>query len=137
MTRAAKKEPSDPKQEFRDLLRTSGWSQAEAARQLAMTPSALSQIVRGNSVVRPSAVTLRLFRLLLMRAGEGELSAGAAAEKEAAEEPWAEDVLESLRKISPKTRQSILNTMRAMLAAAQTNGRERRGSRPKPSGDRS
>lgn len=53
------------KKEFKGLLEKSGWSQAEAARQLGMTPSALSQIVRANSPVKPSPVTLRLFKLLL------------------------------------------------------------------------
>jgi transcriptional regulator with XRE-family HTH domain len=134
MKRAAKKKAMDPKEEFRELLRASGWSQAEAARQLAMTPSGLSQIVRENSTVRPSAVTLRLFRLLLMRPAEGEAPTGAPAKKVAVEEPWEADVLESLRKVSPKARQLILETMRAMLSAAQGTGVDKKRSRPKLSG---
>jgi len=68
-------ESFDLKEEFRALLRASGWSQAEAARQLCMTPSALSQIVRENSPVKPSQVTLRLFKLLLLKENPDVLSA--------------------------------------------------------------
>jgi len=127
MTRAPKKtRPADPKREFRGLLRASGWSQAEAARQLAMSPSALSQIVRRNSPVRPSPVTLRLFRLLLLREGPERPGAGRATPPGG--RPWERDVLLALRKIAPETRQPILDALRAMMAAAQKSAREARRS---------
>jgi len=56
----------DPlKQEFLDLMKVIGWTQAEAARQLAMTSGAVNQLVNVNSPVRPSQTTLRLFKLIV------------------------------------------------------------------------
>jgi hypothetical protein len=56
----------DPlKQEFIDLMKVIGWTQAEAARQLAMTSGAVNQLVNPNSPVRPSQTTLRLFKLIV------------------------------------------------------------------------
>ena len=122
-------EGADLKQEFRDLLQASGWSQAEAARQLAMTPSALSQIVRPNSPVRPSPVTLRLFQLLLWREKPEALREVARRKALSAAEPWAQAVIRDLRGVPPKTRQSILRQMRGLIAAAKKTRRRagRRG----------
>ena len=59
-------QPLDPlKQEFLDLMKVIGWTQAEAARQLAMTSGAVNQLVNVNSPVRPSQTTLRLFKLIV------------------------------------------------------------------------
>jgi transcriptional regulator with XRE-family HTH domain len=113
---------ADLKQQFRDLLRASGWSQAEAARQLAMTPSALSQIVRRNSPVRPSPVTLRLFRLLLWREKPEVLRQPAPRNAPHASEAWEHDVVRDLRAIPPKARHSFLRQLRALIAAAQKKG---------------
>ena len=111
----------DLKQEFRDLLRLSGWSQAEAARQLAMTPSALSQIVRENSPVRPSLVTLRLFGLLLWskRPGAGRRLARRQQE-ESRPEKWEQDFIRALRRIPPATRRPILSVLHALIEAARS-----------------
>ena len=116
-------DPGDLKQEFRDLLRASGWSQAEAARQLAMTPSALSQIVRRNSPVRPSPVTLRLFRLLLWREKPEALREAARRKAAPASEPWEQEMARVLRAVPPKARPSILRRLRVLVAAAKKNGR--------------
>jgi transcriptional regulator with XRE-family HTH domain len=120
-------ERADLKQEFRGLLRASGWTQAEAARQLAMTPSALSQIVRQNCPVRPSPVTLRLFQLLLWREKPEALREAARRQALAAAEPWEQEVIQALRGIPLKTRQSVLRQLRALIAAAKKNGRGVRG----------
>ncbi|MGD0410871.1 MAG: helix-turn-helix domain-containing protein [Verrucomicrobiota bacterium] len=114
---------ADLKQEFRDLLRASGWSQAEAARQLAMTPSALSQIVRRNSPVRPSPVTLRLFRLLLWREKPEALREAARRKAPPASEPWEQEAVRALRAVPPKARPSVLRRLRALVASAKKNGR--------------
>ncbi len=119
-------EGADLKQEFRDLLQASGWSQAEAARQLAMTPSALSQIVRPNSPVRPSPVTLRLFQLLLWREKPQALREVARRKALSAAAPWEQDLLRDLRGVPPKARQSILRQMRGLIAAAKKNAPESR-----------
>jgi len=116
--------PPDLKKEFRELLSASGWSQAEAARQLAMSPSALSQIVRRNSPVRPSPVTLRLFQLLLWREKPEALRGLAAGALPSGAEPWEQDVVQALRKIPPKARGGVLRRIFALIEAAQETGRE-------------
>ena len=112
----------DLKQEFRELLLASGWSQAEAARQLAMTPSALSQIVRDNSPVRPSLVTLRLFGLLLWRKKPGTVQNLALCERQRRAEMWEQDLIRALRRLPPKTRRPILSVLYAMIEAARSKG---------------
>ena len=109
-------EAADPKQEFRDLLKVSGWSQAEASRQLCMTPSALSQIVRENSPVNPSSVTLRLFRLLILRDKPEALQNLWTKPTPTAPEKWETDLVASLRKLPPETRAHILKAIAAILA---------------------
>jgi transcriptional regulator with XRE-family HTH domain len=110
------------KQEFRELLQASGWSQAEAARQLAMTPSALSQIVRENSPVRPSLVTLRLFGLLLWSKKPGAARRMARRQRKARAEKWEQDLIRALRRIPPNTRRPILGVLYAMIEAARSKG---------------
>ncbi len=50
--------------EFLALLQTSGWTKAEAARRLEVTPSLISQYA--NGVTRPSPQMVRLFKLVLV-----------------------------------------------------------------------
>ena len=109
----------DLKQEFRDLLQVSGWSQAEAARQLAMTPSALSQIVRENSPVRPSPVTLRLFGLLLLGKKPGAARRLAQGPGRRLAEKWEKDLIRALRGIPFNTRKPILAVLYAMIDAVR------------------
>jgi transcriptional regulator with XRE-family HTH domain len=116
---------ADLKQEFRDLLLASGWTQAEAARQLAMTPSALSQIVRENSPVRPSPVTLRLFQLLLWREKPEALRQAARRKAPSAAEPWEQEVIRELRGVPPKTRQAILRRLQRLIEATRSRRRAR------------
>jgi transcriptional regulator with XRE-family HTH domain len=112
----------DLKKEFRDLLQASGWSQAEAARQLAMTPSALSQIVRENSPVRPSPVTLRLFGLLLWRKKPGAGGCLMRRRRQVPGEKWEQILIRALRRLSPKTRRPVLSVLYAMIEAARSKG---------------
>lgn len=51
-------------QEFRALATASGWNQAEIARRLELTPSAVSQFVRGDT--KPSPQTIGYFKLILL-----------------------------------------------------------------------
>jgi len=117
---------ADLKQEFRSLLRASGWSQAEAARQLAMSPSALSQIVRENSPVRPSPVTLRLFQLLLWREKPEVMREAARPKAPSAAEPWEQEVVRELRGVPPVTRQAILRRLKRLIEAARSRPRARK-----------
>ena len=52
-------------QEFIALAKLCRWSQAEVARQLRLTPGAVSQIYHGKT--RPHPRTLQLFKLLLTK----------------------------------------------------------------------
>ena len=52
-------------QEFIGMAKLCGWSQAETARQLRLTPGAVSQIFHGKT--HPHPRTLRLFKLLLTK----------------------------------------------------------------------
>ncbi len=117
---------ADLKQEFRDLLLASGWTQAEAARQLAMTPSALSQIVRRNSPVRPSPVTLRLFQLLLWREKPEALREAARRKAPSPAEPWEQEVIRELRGVPPKTRQAVLRRLQRLIEATRNRSRARK-----------
>lgn len=108
---------TDPKQEFRELLAESGWSQAEASRQLGMTPSALSQIVRDNSPVRPSAVTMRLFRLLLIRE-KPDSPQIKKSHRLAFPDQWERDMVEELREIPPSVREPLVKGFRGLVRAA-------------------
>jgi transcriptional regulator with XRE-family HTH domain len=115
-------EAVDLKQEFRELLEASGWSQAEAARQLGMTPSALSQIVRQNSTVKPSPVTLRLFKLLLLREKPEALTA-VPERRWTPSEKWEMDLIGALRKIPPTTRELILKSFGAIIESHLPKGK--------------
>jgi len=45
-------------EEFISLVKASGWSQAEVARRLHITPGAVSQICNGHTRPRPGTVNL-------------------------------------------------------------------------------
>ena len=61
----AQKSVEPNKKEFIELLKASGWTQREAAAELGMTESGVSQIVRENSSVVPSNMTMKFFKFLL------------------------------------------------------------------------
>jgi plasmid maintenance system antidote protein VapI len=96
-------EPLDPlKQEFLDLMKVIGWTQAEAARQLAMTSGAVNQLVNPNSPVRPSQTTLRLFKLIVASQRPEAINAKTLelkADPEAALSLPERKLIEALRKI--------------------------------------
>lgn len=109
-------ETNDLKQEFRELLNAAKWSQAEAARQLAMTPGAVSQITRENSPVKPSRGTLRLFHLLVHSASSGTHgvnSPGALVLRE----KWEVELISSLREVAPAARAPLLKAFGMLIAA--------------------
>jgi transcriptional regulator with XRE-family HTH domain len=131
-----KNQEADPKQEFRELLAESGWSQAEASRQLGMTPSALSQIVRDNSPVRPSAVTLRLFRLLLIRE-KPDSPQVRKSHRLAFPEQWERDLVEELREIPSAVREPLVKGFRGLVrAAALQTAKSAKASKPAKRGKR-
>ena len=52
------------REEFKELLKRSGWNQSEAARNLDLPAPSISRYV--NDIDTPSKQTLRLFKMLLM-----------------------------------------------------------------------
>jgi len=96
------------KQEARDLLDASKWTQAEAARQLGMTPSAFSQIIRTNSPVNPSRVTLKFFRLLV----EGKSN-------EPALEKWEIKLIDALHTIPLEKREVMAAALIKIVKATK------------------
>lgn len=114
---STKNPPRRPCREFLQLLEQSGWSQAEAARQLRLTPGAISQIVTGRTA--PHSSTLNLFRLLLERrqaAARPGKPAAALAESEAA-------LIASLRRHPPAQRELLLLAMQGLLARTPARAR--------------
>ncbi len=109
---------TDTKEEFRQLLKASGWSQAEASRQLRMTPSALSQIVRRNSPVHPSAVSLRLFKLLVWHEKPDALQASIMHEDMPGLSQTERQMIRKLRQHSPKEQRKFLRTFVNLLDLA-------------------
>ncbi len=99
-------------QEFREFLNRSGWNQAEAARQLNLTPAAVSRYVSGAS--RPSATVLKLCGMLVEGAGNaaepGEF-AGMTAELDADEA----ELIRGLRGLEGRDRSKVLMSMRLVL----------------------
>jgi transcriptional regulator with XRE-family HTH domain len=100
----------DPKnKKFIALLKVSGWSQAEAARRLEITPGAVSQICHGRT--RPGTRTLRLFEIILGRRKSQAL--------QPSENPsFSKDELELVgifRKFSENKRQRFLTIIRAFV----------------------
>jgi transcriptional regulator with XRE-family HTH domain len=124
-------ETADLKQQFRELLKASGWTQAEAARQLCITPGALSQIVRSNSPVKPSPVTLRLFKLLLVRQNpEAQVTLQDAPHKPDFHlEEEERNLIEALRQMPHNARRHVVKAFNLIIISHRPIG----GSNPERS----
>jgi hypothetical protein len=55
------------KAEFKRLIEIMGWSQTEAAKRLAKTPSAINHLVNPDHPNKPTQTTLRLLKLIIAR----------------------------------------------------------------------
>jgi len=111
----------DPlKKEFVDLLKAVGWTQAEAARQLAMTSGAVNQIVNPNSPVRPSGTTLRLFKLMVASARPEAINSRTLELKETAPPPPTEGerkLVQALRAMNPADLPMVYAIFHAIVAS--------------------
>ena len=115
----------DPKtEEFIGLVQTAGWSQAEVARRLHITPGAVSQLFNGKT--RPRPATLNLLKLLVAEVKPGALKlynksrAGALAD-------WENDLLEPLRRVGETDRERLLPLLHDTIRLVQGGGRRRTG----------
>lgn len=121
------KKPLDPRTaEFVRLLKVAGWSQAETARQLRITPGAVSQICSGRT--RPRAATLNLLKLLVEKKDPTGLKAY-ERQRSHSLAPWENDMLDSLRRLPEAQRASLISVMQAAVRAVKTARRKtlRRG----------
>jgi transcriptional regulator with XRE-family HTH domain len=55
------------KEEFKRLIDMMGWSQTEAAKRLAKTPSAINHLVNPDHSNTPTQSTLRFLKLIISR----------------------------------------------------------------------
>jgi transcriptional regulator with XRE-family HTH domain len=105
----------DPKAaEFTRLLACSGWSQAEAARSLNVTPGAVSQICTGKTKPRDS--TLGLLRIVLADHKPGlppRLSG------EPFLQPWERSLLADLRQLASAERRALALIVKRMVKGAR------------------
>lgn len=102
--------PTSPSTEFMRLLEAAGWTQAEAARRLQVTPGAISQICSGRTQPRPS--TLNLLRLMVA----AETQTGARPVRAKPPGPaWEADLLEPLRRMAPPERDKLLRVLKPII----------------------
>src|SRR4051812_10531618 len=112
------------KKEFLQLFESSGWSQAEVARQLELTRGGVNGIITGPTV--PSLATVKLFQLILAsKAPVRANSPGVSSVEE-----WAKPLLEELKKIEPSQRSHLVAALCEVVRSAR-NGTALRGRVPR------
>jgi len=113
--------PDDPlNREFSRLLARSGWTQAEAARQLSLTPAAISRYLSGET--RPSMTVIRLLKLLLQDTAPVAVpadSVGAGTGPMLPLEPWEGRLLRELRQLDAETRRQVVSGLRTLIRACR------------------
>ncbi len=102
-------------------MELAGWSQAETARRLDLTPGAVSQICNGKT--QPRQATLNLLKLTLLsnrrtvqrleRPPSGPLA------------DWELELLHPLRALSADQRESLLMAFRGILKTVSAKQRKR------------
>lgn len=120
--------PVDPLNvEFVRLLAASGWSQAESARQLELTPATISLYVSNQT--RPSLTTIKLFKLMIGdRApipGEERFSTELHDKARPLEE-WEQDLLKDLRSLEEETRHKAVQHFRALAGLMNRQGKKKK-----------
>jgi len=126
------------KREFLTLAKQTGWSQAELARKLEVTPGGMSGLIKGGTI--PSAGLLKLLRLVVFTEQPGVLES--AAGRAAALPPEPKDLaldglLSILAGLGPKDRGElvaqftgiarVVTRRRASSSAGATASRALRG----------
>jgi transcriptional regulator with XRE-family HTH domain len=93
-------------EEFLALMRQSGWSQAETARRLHISPAAVSQFVNGHST--PGRATLSLMKIVV-----GQLQQGSPNDAPPAGMPgWASELIADLEVLSERERTRLVSAFR-------------------------
>lgn len=115
--------PENPlKQEFLELFQSSGWTQAEVARQLELTRGGVNGIITGRTV--PSNATVKLFKLILLSQQPEAMSAAARpASVQYAEEAWVRELMEEMRRVAPAHRPRLVTALKGVAVAFPKNAR--------------
>ena len=98
--------------QFVRLIELAGWSQAETARRLDLSPGAVSQICSGKS--EPRGATLQLLKLLSQGPASRQTPAQPSPQRLTS---WEMDLIRRLRKIPPRQREPLLNAFDTILKA--------------------
>jgi transcriptional regulator with XRE-family HTH domain len=103
----------EPKtEEFLALMKASGWSQAEVARRLHITPGAVSQFCSGK--ILPKAGTLNLFKMILAKINPAALNAYENSHSNS-EDPWKHEIMKALERLPKKEGQRLLESFISMI----------------------
>ena len=114
---------SDPKTErFLELLEKLGWSQAQAARELRITPGAVSQICTGKT--RPHPATLNSLEIIAARKTGRHPGSARKSSSEGLQPHELEMVLE-LRKLPESQRAWAASVAKQTIRAFATNPGQR------------
>lgn len=111
--------------EFVRLLRSSGWHQARASRELGVSTATISRYVSGEQ--EPSLPVLRLFadsindQLLI----DGEQSGQRAREGARFLDEWEHELLGVFRRLKPEDRERATIALSTLLDAMMSAGRRR------------
>ncbi len=113
----------DPlKEDFKRLIEIMGWSQTEAARRLAKTPSAINHLVNPDHPNKPTQTTLRLLKLIIARERPDLFNARTFELKEAARNanfaPLSakeRDLIRRLRDLPRNEQERVYAVLRTLL----------------------
>ena len=124
MSSASPEKVLDPRNaEFIGLSRAMNWSQAETARQLNITPGAVSQICNGKT--KPRLTTVNFLKALI-----GQKNPEALQRYERAHPvlraPWEEHLVEVLRGFTPAAREGLLTGFYQIIEAVQATARRQK-----------
>jgi len=108
-------------EEFARLLKKSGWKQAEAARQLELSPAVITRYL--NHDTHPSLTVLKLFQLLIgdMQALPGVVASGPNhdGELERPLEAAERQLIGQLRALPEAERRRVMQGFCVVLAAME------------------
>lgn len=100
--------------EFIRLVAASGWNQQEVARQLDLTPGAVSHIINGRN--NPSPTVVRLLKLIVESTPASGHRKPPTRDQQILE-VWELRLLKKLRKLRRDRRERVLGALDAMITA--------------------
>jgi transcriptional regulator with XRE-family HTH domain len=110
------------KKEFIEMFEASGWSQADIARKLELTPGGVSSIIKGDHI--PSMTTVKLFRLILLgekpdvRFPTHQSKASVLKDDgivSSRPSGWENEVIKELDDLAPDDRSKVIDALKAIV----------------------